>query len=282
MFRELCGDAALKNVVIVTNMWGDVSLEDGEDRENQLSSEYFRSVLNKGTRMVRHHNTVESAHDIIRMIMGNRPVVLQIQRELVNGHMAIGDTAAGEIISRELNEQRRRHQAELTKIQEGLEKALMRRDEEAREELEEERRKLQDRMEEIVKSSEGMNSDYAAERERLEAKMEAMEREREGWRDLVCTIPIYKCVFEPPAFSSHLEIFLNGLFSATGDENGCTSAYPPERKVSTVRAKLLKAANRGDKCVCCYFLLTSLFISMTVRCAYTSRLSLMGQQKGSS
>ena len=32
--------------------------------------------------MVRHHNTTKSAHDIIRRIVSNHPVALQIQREM--------------------------------------------------------------------------------------------------------------------------------------------------------------------------------------------------------
>ena len=32
--------------------------------------------LDSGTRMVRHYDTTQSAHDIIRMIVGNHPVTL--------------------------------------------------------------------------------------------------------------------------------------------------------------------------------------------------------------
>ena len=192
VFRELCGDTTLKNILLVTNMWGDVTPEDGDDRENELSSDYFESALSKGARMVRHHNTVKSAHDVIRMIMGNHPVVLQIQRELVDEHKAIGDTAAGEVINRELNEQKRRHQAELAKVQVDLERALMRKDEEAREELEEEKRKLQ---EQIGNARKDWEASYAVEKERVEARVKEMEREIKWLRDLTGTlvvIPIYK------------------------------------------------------------------------------------------
>jgi len=177
MFRELCGDTTLKNVVLVTNMWGEVSRDIGESRENELSSNFFKPVLDKGAQMVRHHNTAQSAHEIIRRIMMNRPVVLQIQRELVDEHKDIVDTAAGEAVNRELNEQIRRHQAELKVVQEEMMQALKEKDEETRQELEEETRKLQEQMEKIKKDSEGMASNYSAEKERMEAKMKEMERE---------------------------------------------------------------------------------------------------------
>ena len=192
VFRELCGDTTLKNILLVTNMWGDVSPDDGDDRENELSSEYFKSALSKGARMVRHHNTVKSAHDIIRMIMGNHPVVLQIQRELVDEHKAIGETAAGVIINRELKEQARRHQIELEKVEERMKQALENKEQETREELEEERKKLQER---IDKAKKDWEASYAAEKERMEVRVKEMEREIKWLRDLTGTlvvIPIYK------------------------------------------------------------------------------------------
>ena len=153
MFQKLCGDTTLKNVVLATNMWGDVSLEDGEARENELSSIFFKPALDKGARMARHHNTTDSAHQIIRMIMGNHPIVLQIQRELVDEHKDITDTTAGEAINRELNEQMMQHRAELKTIQEEMEQALKEKDAQMRHELEAERRKLR---EEIGKLEEWM------------------------------------------------------------------------------------------------------------------------------
>ena len=177
MFRELCGDTTLRNVVLVTNMWGEVSRDVGESRENELSSNFFKPVLDKGAQMVRHHNTAQSAQDVVRMIMRNRPIVLQIQRELVDEHKDIVDTAAGEAVNRELNQQIRRHQAELKLVQEEMMQALKEKDEETRQELEEETRKLQEQMEKIRKDSEGMASNYSAERERMQARMKEMEEE---------------------------------------------------------------------------------------------------------
>lgn len=177
MFRELCGDKTLKNVVLVTNMWGEVSLEVGESREDELSSNFFKPVIEKDAQMARHHNTAESAHDIIRMIMKNRPVVLQIQRELVDEHKDIIDTAAGEAINKELNEQIRKHKVELKEIQEEMKQALEEKDEETRQELEAETKKLQEQMDKIKQDSAGMASKYAGEKARMEAKMREMEFE---------------------------------------------------------------------------------------------------------
>jgi hypothetical protein len=63
MFRQLCGESTLRNVVIVTNMWGEVGREVGEAREAELGSDdrFFKPVLDKGAHMLRH-NGLTSAH----------------------------------------------------------------------------------------------------------------------------------------------------------------------------------------------------------------------------
>ena len=195
IFCELCGDAALKNAVLVTNMWSEVSHDIGQAREDELSSDFFKLVLDDGAQMARHHDTTQSAHDIIRRIMENHPVVLQIQRELVDERKDIINTAAGEAVNQELREQIKRHQVELDEVQEEMAQALERMDEQTKRELERDRRKLQERMEKIKKDSEGMVANYAAEKERAEEKMRQMEQEMKALQDLadtLVTIPIYR------------------------------------------------------------------------------------------
>ena len=145
-------------------MWGNVSRDVDEARENELSGKTFKPALDKGAQMARHHNNTQSAHNIVRRIMKNRPEVLQIQRELVDEQKDIVDTAAGQAINRELNEQIRRHQAELKILQGGMQ-ALEEKDEEVRQEPEEGRRKLQEQMEEIRDGPEGMSRVQPTSRE---------------------------------------------------------------------------------------------------------------------
>ncbi len=165
MFRELFDDTTLKNVVLVTNMWGDVSRDVGEDREQELSKEFFKPVLDKGAKMVRHHDTWQSAHDIIRGILENQPVTLRIQVELVDEGKNIVDTAAGEVVNQDLKE--------LAKKQE----------------LEEQVKEVNEEIAKVKKESEEMTSKYAAEKERMEAKMKEMEERIFG---APVTIPIHQ------------------------------------------------------------------------------------------
>ena len=179
MFHKLCGGSTLKNVVLITNMWNKAHQDINEACEKELSGDFFKPALDEGAQMVRHHNTTESAHDIIRKIMKNQPVVLQIQQELVDEGKNIIGTMAGESLNQELTEQIRRHQAELGEVQEEMVQAEEDEDEEMRQELEEAERDLRENIERVKKASEGMAVNYAMEKERMEAKMKEMEEEKE-------------------------------------------------------------------------------------------------------
>jgi hypothetical protein len=89
MFQKLCGERALQNVVIVTNMLGDDPL--------------FKSALDKGSIIARHDETLPSAQKIIHRFLHNHPLPLRIQEELVDEGKDLSHTGAGEQLNRELN-----------------------------------------------------------------------------------------------------------------------------------------------------------------------------------
>ena len=169
----------MKNVVLVSNMWSEVSLPVGERREKQLSSGFLKPDLDKGAQMARHYNTVQSAHDIIRRITRNAPVVLQIQRELVDEHKDIATTGAGESISKKLSRKIGEHRTGLENIRGEMERTVKRKGGETVLELQEKRRVLEEQIEKIAKDEEGMVANYAAEKEKMEATMTEMEQKRE-------------------------------------------------------------------------------------------------------
>lgn len=101
MFRELCGKENFKNVVLVTTMWDEVTEEVGSARENELQSDFWRSMINLGSTIHRFDGTVESAWKIISCLSVAPPVQrrpLQIQREMVDNHVPLHRTAAGRAV----------------------------------------------------------------------------------------------------------------------------------------------------------------------------------------
>ena len=154
-------------------MWDEVSQNVGEARERELASNYLKPALDKGAQMVRHHNTEQSAHDVIRRIMNNHPVVLRIQRELVDEHKDVANTAAGEAIDRELKEAARRHEAELKKAEEERARALKAKEEEARRRKEEDARRREKELRRVREEHE-----KAAVRRRQETERAELEARR--------------------------------------------------------------------------------------------------------
>ena len=179
MFRKLCGDNALKNVIIVTNMWGEVDSKVGNEREAELIREdiFFKPVLERGAQMARHENSVRSAQSIIRRILKNHPLPLLIQEELIDKHMDISATSAGEELNREINAHIRRHKGGMHSLEARMEQAMKDKDEEKKGVIETEMHRMQRALERFRHDSERLESYHKKEKEKLEDQMGQMESE---------------------------------------------------------------------------------------------------------
>ena len=174
MFQEFCGKRALRNVVLVTNMWGEVSTQRGERNEAELMREgvLFKPALDMGAQMARHKDTAPSAKDILRLILNNHPLPLRIQEEMVDEGKDITETSAGRELNREMHEQIEKHKEEMRMLEEKAKKKL----EEEKKKREEERKKREDewkkRDEEEKKARDG------EERRRREEKKKREEEDK--------------------------------------------------------------------------------------------------------
>ncbi|KAL4062208.1 hypothetical protein J3A83DRAFT_4258730 [Scleroderma citrinum] len=175
VFRELCGGSTFKNVVIVTNMWGNVDLEIGEAREHEIATKFFKPVLDMGARMCRHDGTRESALAILRHLVDNEAVALTIQQEIVEERRAFADTAAGAVLSRALKEQADRHDEALRELRAEMEVAMRKKDEESRQELQEEVEKKREELTRMKRDIQCMTENFVSEKARLEARITEME-----------------------------------------------------------------------------------------------------------
>jgi len=224
MFRNLCGDTTLKNVAIVTNMWGKIDLHIGQARERELASKdiFFKSVLDKGARLVRHDNTVESARVILRSFFGQKPQALQIQCELDMG-MDISQTSAGKELNRDLMDRIAQHRNDMQTLIEEMNEASRLRDEETRKELAEDRAKLQEEVKRIQDDARNMTAGYAEALARLEQRMQDSESAArvsgvvEDIRDLrVCGENPFKTFKHAIPDNAILEAKLGGAFPIFG------------------------------------------------------------------
>ena len=98
MFEELCGKNAFHNVILVTTMWDEVDEETGEDREEELKTKYWRTMLDRSSTTSRFLRTRESAFDIIEPLIeaANIRSSLLLQDELVDMRKSLPVTSAGQ------------------------------------------------------------------------------------------------------------------------------------------------------------------------------------------
>lgn len=65
LFKMLCGQNPLRNIILATTMWDDVDENTGQSREKELTDGYWKVMLNQGSAIPRYTNTAESAWSII-------------------------------------------------------------------------------------------------------------------------------------------------------------------------------------------------------------------------
>jgi len=190
MLRKLCGDSTLKNVTLVTNMWGEVSGDVGEARERELITNHFKLALDGGARLTRHYNASSSAYTIIRRTIWGRAYEFAEEQE------SPPYTASSSGFGQEFEEHARRYQAETEAWQEVI--AQIRRDcEEMIRELQEEKDQIRrESREEIRRFQEGakmeleqMASKYSEEGRRMGAEMRQMQEEARVERERLLDCP---------------------------------------------------------------------------------------------
>jgi len=126
LFEKICGKDAMKNVVIATTMWDEVSHEVGEMREQELASKpvFFQQALSHGARMFRQDNSFTSAVTLVRQLLHNPAFVLQMQREIVDERKVLQDTEAGIELQATLFRHAERHRQLLFDLQSTVDAAL--------------------------------------------------------------------------------------------------------------------------------------------------------------
>lgn len=130
--------------------------------------------------MVRHDGSRRAAEAIIHQLINNPPQALRIQRELVDEHKDITQTAAGVELDRELAALREQHKQQLVEIQQEMEEALAAKDLETRKELEEVKDNLQRNIDKIESDRDRLSREYADEKARADAKMQEIEKALEA------------------------------------------------------------------------------------------------------
>ncbi|KAJ4490088.1 P-loop containing nucleoside triphosphate hydrolase protein [Lentinula aciculospora] len=200
IFRELCGAATFKNVVVLTTFWDRVNEDEGLAREEELksNSNFFKDLVEGGARFMRHNRKDSGAREVLDHIFTLVPVNVQIQQEIRVEGKSLEETAAGSVHREEIDRMIAKHKkemddlnSEITTVKKGND-ALMRELKEERVEL---RKKITRWEDEKVDLKRGLDNEselrkrleneilkqreqYEKAQQELQAELEKSKKER--------------------------------------------------------------------------------------------------------
>ncbi|RPB00761.1 hypothetical protein L873DRAFT_1678794 [Choiromyces venosus 120613-1] len=175
MFRKLCGEDALSHVFLATTHWRNVPEALGNRRTKELKEnpEFWKGMVSRGAKVSKYLGDRASALDLIDVLVKIGRVTLGIQRELVHEGKELHQTAAGEAVNEELARLERNHELALNTVKAEWVQALKDKDEELKEALVEERRRIEDKLVQVENDRENL---------RRERRREIREQEDEWHR----------------------------------------------------------------------------------------------------
>ena len=123
MFRKLCGDENLKNVMLATTKSGITPPKDAERRERELHSKsgFWRPMIKNGSLIRRFENSAASAQALIEELLQQGTKFLPtIQREIMEQGKNLSDTDAGVFLNEALNTQKEQHRQEIDALKKEM------------------------------------------------------------------------------------------------------------------------------------------------------------------
>jgi hypothetical protein len=117
VFKKICGEEALKNVLLVTSRWAEVDAVVGADRERQLRDKFWSFMLSKGSKMSRFHGDRTSAISLVSQLVSKDSVVLELQKELIDEGKQLNETTAGSYVSDDVEKLKKMYNKELADLE---------------------------------------------------------------------------------------------------------------------------------------------------------------------
>ncbi|KAF9766006.1 hypothetical protein IL306_001627 [Fusarium sp. DS 682] len=175
-FKQLCGNDALKRVVLATTMWDQVtSISEAEDRELELKQkpEFWGWMLSKGSSCYRYQNTSESAKEIVNSLCGHdQPVTTALQTQLVDERRTLDQTSAGQEVQGDLIREREKFEEKLRKLEKDMREA---RDLETQQIIQEERDRYKRLIEKVDSNTEALCASLEALLAERDQRIDDME-----------------------------------------------------------------------------------------------------------
>ena len=213
IFKKICGDLALTNVLLVSTRWHEVDEAEGASREQQLREKFWAYMLGHGSTMARFYGNRDSAIGIASQLVSKRSIILELQRELVEEGKTLKQTAAGSFVNDDLTELKAQHEAELKEI-EQLRQTLRDNDRAMKRQVQLDWQREQQILQTAQEDQERLKINIAAQvRAEIEQKQE--KKKRSGLWKSIPLLPMLLGIVEmfvgiPPGSTSLLTSWLSG------------------------------------------------------------------------
>jgi hypothetical protein len=125
--QKICGERAWQNVLLVTSLWTEVNPEMGAGREFELKTYIWDYMLARGSIMSRFYGDRDSAIALVIRLLCKNPIVLELQKELVDEGKRLDETSAGLYINDNLEKLKKRYEQDLASL-EKLRRELLKSD----------------------------------------------------------------------------------------------------------------------------------------------------------
>ncbi|OAL42938.1 hypothetical protein IQ07DRAFT_525270 [Pyrenochaeta sp. DS3sAY3a] len=173
MFRKVVGKDNMASCCLVTTKWSLQDMETSVSREDEIATnpKFWKPLLDRGARMARFDDSQQSAIDIIKPLVNERGFIPQITIETQIQGKRLVETEAGQEVNVNLEEAVKSHKAEMSILTAQHQQALIEKDEELAQMIEDEKRRLEAELDSM-----------RSEREVLKARMADRMRLRSAWR----------------------------------------------------------------------------------------------------
>lgn len=196
MLKAVCGESSFPNVVLVSTMWNvleqsGVSFDSGVQREKELrSNDNFWGLMEKGgSHIVRHSGGLQSAISIVSLLVDKKsPIVLDIQRQMIDEGKSLDETIAGKFVQKELLDARKRHERDIADYQQSMDDALKEKDENMAAILHKQKEEHEAKVSEIIASESGLkvNLSKLAEEKDSQYNAQQLHWEKTSTAEIAC------------------------------------------------------------------------------------------------
>lgn len=178
MFRKLCGDEFMKNVILGTTFWDVVDEETGAAREDELlqTDGFFKDMNERGCDVVRISDDRNTCLELLSRFAAKPPTVMRIQQELFEGK-SLAETAAASAVSQELAELQRQNHEKLADVEHQARGRMVRSSLEMAYTLQLDRRAFNGTMEALNKQQEEVRKEAEEQEKTDEERLAALRRQ---------------------------------------------------------------------------------------------------------